>query len=511
MQRPDVTVVVIALASRPASVETCLQALHPTLGARDEVLLVPAEPTGIDGGDLPYPWVRVVPRVPADTSAEAANAAVGLARHPVVVTVTSDVVVTPDWLSRLVAPLRDSTVAAVSARSNITTEIAPIGEPDYEPTTVPELVEFSQDWHWTHLGSRTEAHVLDGFCLAMRASAWKGVDGFAAGWDEPGLAVQHFSGRLVQASWTLLVADDVFVHRSEPGSAFDQHAVWEFRGVQDERQLRRTQELGGAVGIDPARLRRQYAEAPLPFPEPIRASPPPPHAEFPPPRVSLIVPTLNRPLLLRRALESVQSQTVLAAGSSHRVAVEVIVVNDGGPDIRSVIAEFAPRLAIRLIEHGRTRGRAAACNTGLAAALGELVGFLDDDDFLFPHHLENLVAAFDAAPSPRSLVHSYAVATLLSEELGQLVRSVVGDQPFNAEALAIGSTVASATVLAPTQLLREEGGFDERLPMFDDWELMLRLTRHGVAVRFVPVPTVEMFRHQRRVGHKEIRRTHEAL
>jgi hypothetical protein len=40
---------------------------------------------------------------------------------------------------------------------------------------------------------------------------------------------------------------------------------------------------------------------------------------------------------------------------------------------------------------------------------------------------------------------------------------------------------------------------------------MLRLTRHGVAVRFVPMPTVEMFRHQRRVGHKEIRRTHDAL
>ncbi len=508
MQRHPVSVVVLVSEERPESLETCLQALHPTLWVHDETLIVaPGEPSAASAADLQFPWARTVQAPATATAADAVNRAVAEARHDTVVLLRSDVVVVPDWLTRLVAPMRDAVVAAAAPRSDGATVVEPVLLGESAPTSFHELVASSLDWHWQHIGQRTDRAALDEFCFALRVEAWRSVAGFDATTDRPGTDLSAFWARLLEAGWSLVSADDTFVHLAAAGSAFaDPTGRWNFRLAHDERQMRRTQELGGSVAFDRDELRSQYAGARLPYP-PAIAPAASAHAGGHRPRISVIVPTQNRHMLLRRALESVLEQTVHAQG----VAIEVLVVNDGGVDVRPVAAEFADRLDVRVLDLSVSRGRAAACNRGLTAARGELVSFLDDDDIFFPHHLSTVLAAFDRDPSPRTIAHSYAVATTLSEEKGMLLRGVVGDQPFNGEALSVGNMIAGLSVLAPTELLRSEGGFDERLPMFDDWELWLRLTRIGVRVLEVAMPTAEMFRHQRRVGSKELRRTHDAL
>ncbi len=88
-------------------------------------------------------------------------------------------------------------------------------------------------------------------------------------------------------------------------------------------------------------------------------------------RVTAIIPTYNRAALLPRAIRSVLAQT-------HR-PVELIVVDDGSADdTEAVVAACDP--SIRYIRHDRNQGQCAALNTGIRAATGEFVCFLDSDD-----------------------------------------------------------------------------------------------------------------------------------
>ncbi|MGH7966210.1 MAG: PIG-L family deacetylase, partial [Candidatus Binatia bacterium] len=101
------------------------------------------------------------------------------------------------------------------------------------------------------------------------------------------------------------------------------------------------------------------------------------------PLVSIIIRTQDRLPLLREALASVAQQTY--------PRLEIVIVNDGGADVGPVIDDFRSSLDIQLCTHNRPSGRAAAANTGLQTARGDLINFLDDDDRLYPHHVERLV------------------------------------------------------------------------------------------------------------------------
>ncbi|MGH8129021.1 MAG: glycosyltransferase family 2 protein [Gammaproteobacteria bacterium] len=94
------------------------------------------------------------------------------------------------------------------------------------------------------------------------------------------------------------------------------------------------------------------------------------------PLFSIIVTTYNRPARLKRALESLQKQILQD--------FEVIVVNDYGESVESVLREFS--FDITYVCHGRNRGLSAARNTALRLARGKLIGYLDDDD-VWPEHL----------------------------------------------------------------------------------------------------------------------------
>ena len=102
------------------------------------------------------------------------------------------------------------------------------------------------------------------------------------------------------------------------------------------------------------------------------------------PLVSVVVATRNRPELLAATLATIERQTY--------PAIEIVVVNDGGSDVRAVVDDF-PRA--RLIDQPENRGPAAARNRGLAEAHGAYAIFFDDDDEMFPDHIATLVRALE--------------------------------------------------------------------------------------------------------------------
>lgn len=101
--------------------------------------------------------------------------------------------------------------------------------------------------------------------------------------------------------------------------------------------------------------------------------------------MSIVIPTFNRGELLDHAVASVTNQTM--------ADLEVVVVNDGG----SAVGRFVdPR--VRVIDRPSSGGAATARNTGIAAARGRYITFLDDDDEFTPSRLALGMRGITEAP-----------------------------------------------------------------------------------------------------------------
>ena len=103
------------------------------------------------------------------------------------------------------------------------------------------------------------------------------------------------------------------------------------------------------------------------------------------PRLSIVVLNRQRERFVAHAIESACAQTLEREQPG---AVEVIVVDDGS---RTVIRRLAPQL--RCIELDEA-GQAAAINAGFAAARGELLLFLEAEDWLYPQAAAQVLAAW---------------------------------------------------------------------------------------------------------------------
>lgn len=107
--------------------------------------------------------------------------------------------------------------------------------------------------------------------------------------------------------------------------------------------------------------------------------------------ISVILPTYNRAHLLIRALNSILIQTYQD--------FEILVIDDCSSDNTQCIIEEFKDDRIIYIRHENNRGVAAARNSGLAAAKGQYIAFLDSDDEWLPTKLQRQLESFqDATP-----------------------------------------------------------------------------------------------------------------
>lgn len=111
-------------------------------------------------------------------------------------------------------------------------------------------------------------------------------------------------------------------------------------------------------------------------------------------KVSVIIPTYKRSTYLYSAIESVLKQTYQN--------IEVIVVDDNDPDsewrekTKKVINEYSNDKRVRYIEHPKNMNGAVARNTGIKAASGEVICFLDDDDKYRENRIKEVVDFFES-------------------------------------------------------------------------------------------------------------------
>jgi glycosyltransferase involved in cell wall biosynthesis len=197
------------------------------------------------------------------------------------------------------------------------------------------------------------------------------------------------------------------------------------------------------------------------------------------PDVSVVIPTHNRRRLLDQAVRSALGQV--------GVEVEVVVVDDGSSDGTADAVAALGDDRVRLIQHRRPLGVAAARNAGAGAARGAWVALLDDDDLWAPDKLKRQLEAASAAEA--GWVYAGVV------EIDAEGRLLGGGVPPSPEELLAGlrrrnlMPAGSSNVAVRSDLLSASGGFDPRLRHLADWDLWLRLAGLGPPA-CVPAPLV---------------------
>ena len=219
--------------------------------------------------------------------------------------------------------------------------------------------------------------------------------------------------------------------------------------------------------------------------------------------------------LARTLLDATVAHPRPASGPSHRDVTVVIPVRDNASGVQRLVATLRGMRVIvvddgsaipvqqadlatmhcdvRVLRHPRSKGPAAARNTGLAECTTDFVGFLDSDvvprrgwlEALLGHFCDPAVAL--VAPrivglrQPDNLVARYE-AVRSSLDLGLREAPVV---PYGTV-----SYVPSAAIICRRAVLKEVGGFDETLKSGEDVDLCWRFIEAGARLRYEPIALV---------------------
>ena len=204
------------------------------------------------------------------------------------------------------------------------------------------------------------------------------------------------------------------------------------------------------------------------------------------PKISVIIPTHCRPVLVATAVNSALAQTYRN--------IEIIVVIDGcDPETFKILRDLGDSRLI-VLETGKQGGAQRARNFGIDKASGAYIALLDDDDEWFPEKLETQFRKLISTDFQRPIVVSKFVRVSehgrmewpheIYEGREHFSEYIMGRKGF----LAGVQIIQTSTILAPTSLFRDVR-FDIELRKFQDWDWLLRASAlEGVGIEFVKQP-----------------------
>jgi glycosyltransferase involved in cell wall biosynthesis len=180
--------------------------------------------------------------------------------------------------------------------------------------------------------------------------------------------------------------------------------------------------------------------------------------------VSIVIPAFNAESTVVAAIDSALAQTY--------PNIEVVVVNDGSTDrTGEILKGFGPKITV--IEQENLE-RSAARNTGIKAARGEFLSFLDADDTITPTKTEQQM----------QIVRSYTTAAVFygrveERDTNGVPLRLLGSGTVGAtdifERLIFSNVVPIQSVLLRRGVIERVGGFQLGLTHLEDWELWLRI------------------------------------
>jgi glycosyltransferase involved in cell wall biosynthesis len=197
------------------------------------------------------------------------------------------------------------------------------------------------------------------------------------------------------------------------------------------------------------------------------------NANFPAPRVSVLMTMHNAGGYLKPAIESLLAQS--------DADFELIVVDDGSTDSSAAVAAGFTDPRVRLVRNAINRGQTACLNQGLALARGEFIARQDADDLSGPDRLEKQTNFLDAHPEVALLGANAVEIDGDGKSIG--LTDLPRDTPAIRWANLFFNSFLHSAVMVRTKVMREEfGGYDESFRCSMDYALWSRIAqRHAVA------------------------------
>jgi glycosyltransferase involved in cell wall biosynthesis len=211
------------------------------------------------------------------------------------------------------------------------------------------------------------------------------------------------------------------------------------------------------------------------------------------PRVSVIVPVFNREAVVGEAVASLARQTL--------EDMEIIVIDDGSSDASAEVAEGAAGgRQVRVILHPNNRGIPAARNTGLQAARGEYIAWLDSDDLARPERLERQ-ASFLAGHPDIALVGAGAGRLDAYGRPKRRTRVPFLTHETLAPALLFRSPFQQSSIMGRAEVLK---AFEYRaeFPVCEDLDMFIRISRQHRLANLKDV-LIDRRLHQGQIGRVE--------
>jgi len=189
---------------------------------------------------------------------------------------------------------------------------------------------------------------------------------------------------------------------------------------------------------------------------------------------SLVIPNFNQSHFLPFALESLRYQS-----APFRLAVMDGGSTDNFPDVLEKYSD--------IVTYSRSApddGQAAAIREGFCRVAGEIVSWLNADDYLFPGALDRVAALFEADPL---LDVVYGDAIHVSED-GLFLSYFPPIQEFDANDLTRTCFICQPACFVRRSTCEKVGGVDPSLVYTMDWDLWCRLARAGAKFQYLPKP-----------------------
>lgn len=181
--------------------------------------------------------------------------------------------------------------------------------------------------------------------------------------------------------------------------------------------------------------------------------------------VSVIIPSYNREKTIIRAIDSVLNQTYKN--------IEVIVVDDCSSDntITILKKKYNNISNVIIVQLKKNSGACVARNKGIDISKGKYIAFLDSDDFYYQDKIEKQIKAMKQS-GKKVCASSY---TRIDEKgKKQSINVVKKTKNTLYNELLYCNFITTGTLIAKAECLKKER-FDERLPRYQDWDLVLRL------------------------------------
>ncbi len=195
------------------------------------------------------------------------------------------------------------------------------------------------------------------------------------------------------------------------------------------------------------------------------------------PLVSVILPVFNRAWSLKRAIDSILSQTY--------ANLETIVIDDGSTDeTPMLLSSYGNRIHVI---HQPNRGVSAARNTGIREANGNLIALLDSDDAWLPDKIKTQVEFF-ATHAEAIICQTEEIWIRNGKRINPKHRHKKQRGMIFERSLSL-CLISPSAVMMRRDLFDDVGLFDECLPACEDYDLWLRTT-WKVPVELIETPLI---------------------